>query len=244
MGWYRTISRLEKLFPVGSYIDNNSSCIKYYNPAALTNASGNLQPAARVATGTPTNYRLSTDGTAQPNDGRPNGGLHLVHQIFVRLAEHGNETLLVSSQEKAGFNRNLSYIYHGFGDGVWNEELSGATRNVGSTPYWAGASNVLGFSPFKVESILVPLAVHWLNFTAAFQSQTTVRLGWETASESNTDYFAVERSLNGKTLEIGRVNAAGFSASSTSYPFFDRKLPPQNDVFYYRLRPSGTRRLL
>lgn len=236
-GLIQEVGAVEKLFPVGSYIDNNASCVKYYNPAALTNFSGNIQMAARVATGTPTNYRLSTDAVL--NATMENQTVDCTW--FIKSLSGSPNTAMklywYPGQEKAGFSRNLSLIDHGFGDGVWAEETSGATRNVGSTPYWAGASNILGFSPFKVESILVPLGVHWLDFTAAFQSQTTVRLGWETASENNSDYFAVERSLDGKTFdEIGRVKAAGFSASPTTYPFFDRNLPSQNDVFYYRLR--------
>jgi len=48
-------------------------------------------------------------------------------------------------------------------------------------------------------------------------------LTWETATETNSDYFVIERSFNANQFsEIGRVNAAGTSYENQSYGFTDQ----------------------
>jgi hypothetical protein len=59
-------------------------------------------------------------------------------------------------------------------------------------------------------------------------------LQWSTATESNSDYFNIERSGNAQTYEIiGRVNASGFSTTEVKYSFTDAL--PLNGINYYRL---------
>jgi hypothetical protein len=61
-----------------------------------------------------------------------------------------------------------------------------------------------------------------------------VRLQWSTSEETDTDYFSVERSTDGRNFrEAGRVNAAGISKSARHYTFDD--VSP-NFTNYYRLR--------
>ncbi|MEO1435700.1 MAG: T9SS type A sorting domain-containing protein, partial [Bacteroidota bacterium] len=58
-------------------------------------------------------------------------------------------------------------------------------------------------------------------------------LSWATASEVNSAYFEVQRSVNGLAFEsLGRVNAAGNSEGTLSYEFIDRDANISN---YYRL---------
>lgn len=64
---------------------------------------------------------------------------------------------------------------------------------------------------------------------------TQLLLGWQTTFESNSDYFAVERSSDAKSFEtLGRVASRGFSDSFQSYGFTDEA--PTKGVNYYRLR--------
>jgi hypothetical protein len=64
-----------------------------------------------------------------------------------------------------------------------------------------------------------------------------VDLEWETITERNNDFFAIERSKDGFDWEeIGHVKGAGNSASPKYYSFTDPK--PNNSILYYRLRQT------
>ena len=58
---------------------------------------------------------------------------------------------------------------------------------------------------------------------------------WETATELNNDYMAVERSADGRRFdEIGRVQGAGNSNTPLRYELLDEQ--PLSGRSYYRLR--------
>lgn len=79
-----------------------------------------------------------------------------------------------------------------------------------------------------------PLPVTLTDFTAQAQPPG-VALTWHTASELHSDYFAAERSADGKSFaEMGRVAAAGTSSQAHSYAFYDPL--PLGGTGYYRLR--------
>lgn len=61
-----------------------------------------------------------------------------------------------------------------------------------------------------------------------------VNVTWTTASENNTDYFTVERTVNSIDFNpIGTVDAAGSSATERSYFFTDDK--PMKGTSFYKL---------
>ena len=79
-----------------------------------------------------------------------------------------------------------------------------------------------------------PLPVELTSFTGQRQS-SNVSLKWTTASERNSAYFEVQRSLTGSEfVTITKVNAQGNSSRLTSYSALDEQAPA-NQV-YYRLR--------
>lgn len=62
-------------------------------------------------------------------------------------------------------------------------------------------------------------------------------LAWATASETDNDYFALERSTDGYSFEtIGYIDGAGNSTSLLTYEFLDQKAPV--GLAYYRLTQS------
>ncbi|MBL4733799.1 MAG: T9SS type A sorting domain-containing protein, partial [Flavobacteriales bacterium] len=66
-------------------------------------------------------------------------------------------------------------------------------------------------------------------------------LKWETASETNNDYFTVERSIDGASFNsIGTVPGAGHSNTRLSYEFADKNLLHQGEqlLYYYRLKQT------
>jgi hypothetical protein len=81
-----------------------------------------------------------------------------------------------------------------------------------------------------------PLPVVLTFFTAAAQPAGT-QLMWGTASETNSAFFAIERSLDGRTFsELGRVAAAGTSAGAHRYSWLEAGLVAVVGPRYYRLR--------
>ena len=83
------------------------------------------------------------------------------------------------------------------------------------------------------SGIISALPIELLLFTSKNEGKT-IELLWETASESNSQYFEVLRSADGKNFEsIGKVNAAGNSSKIISYSLIDAN--PIAGLNYYRL---------
>jgi hypothetical protein len=78
------------------------------------------------------------------------------------------------------------------------------------------------------------LPVKLTNFSAK-KVDKSVQLNWQTASESNSDHFEIERSKTGGVFEkIGEVNAAGNSNQLLNYQFIDND--PNRGMNIYRLK--------
>ena len=80
----------------------------------------------------------------------------------------------------------------------------------------------------------IVLPVEMVNFEANTIDNEYIALTWETVTESNSDYFIVERSTDGKEWSvIGELDAAGNSQSSIDYNFYDYEANVGEN--YYRL---------
>jgi hypothetical protein len=82
-----------------------------------------------------------------------------------------------------------------------------------------------------------PLPVELTSFAGRVGSRGAAVLQWNTASEHQSAYFAIERSDDGNTFaETARVEAAGTSTQSRAYQWED----PQRltKLTYYRLRQA------
>jgi hypothetical protein len=78
------------------------------------------------------------------------------------------------------------------------------------------------------------LPVSLLNFTAQQQGSRSL-LQWQTADETDNDYFEVERSADGKTFTgIGKVAGHGTVTTKEKYQFTDNL--PYSGRNYYRLK--------
>ncbi|PWU00170.1 MAG: hypothetical protein C5B52_09265 [Bacteroidetes bacterium] len=88
------------------------------------------------------------------------------------------------------------------------------------------------FSAMVVATGTLPVTL--LNFDAV-GAQGKVNISWSTATETNSDYFDVERSADGVHFStVGTVNAKGNSTSVSKYSLVDGN--PINGVSYYRLK--------
>ncbi|MBK6975910.1 MAG: T9SS type A sorting domain-containing protein [Cytophagaceae bacterium] len=80
-----------------------------------------------------------------------------------------------------------------------------------------------------------PLPVNIISFDSEVTNNQSVKLIWKTASETNNQYFDVQRSTNGKDFTmIGRVNGKGNTQETISYEYSDNQ--PKNGINYYRLK--------
>lgn len=103
------------------------------------------------------------------------------------------------------------------------------------------ADAVTTFSPFTLGSLIPnnPLPVELVFFRANLQKDGTVLTQWETATEINNDYFAIERSANGQDfVSLGTVAGKGTTRTRQTYHWFDTE--PLRGISYYRLRQVDT----
>ncbi|MBL0050425.1 MAG: VCBS repeat-containing protein [Bacteroidetes bacterium] len=81
---------------------------------------------------------------------------------------------------------------------------------------------------------LIPLPIELISFSAENKNNIN-HLTWTTTSETDNDYFEVERSADGINFEtIGKVNGAGSTVQVKHYSFDDKK--NIYGVIYYRLK--------
>lgn len=81
------------------------------------------------------------------------------------------------------------------------------------------------------------LPVELLSFDANNTDNGEVLLSWTTSSETNNDYFTVERSTDGESFsEIAEVPGAGNSSVDLNYETIDHN--PAEGINYYRLKQT------
>lgn len=123
-------------------------------------------------------------------------------------------------------------------DGLFNDEtpISGAT-DLGSGIYEFAAvsqiTNNVRFTLGTINSSQTPLPIVLISFDAVQVADKTI-LAWQTATETNNDFFVVERSRDGQLWnEIAQIEGAGNSTSLRSYQYHDVQPFPGHN--YYRL---------
>ena len=96
--------------------------------------------------------------------------------------------------------------------------------------------NGSGTPMIAAASCVLPVQI--LLFKAELQNQN-VLLSWQTASEFNTDYFTVQRSVDGVHFtDINTVNAAGNSTTINQYHLTDDITGLAAGTIYYRLKET------
>jgi len=84
---------------------------------------------------------------------------------------------------------------------------------------------------------MITLPVNLLTFTGSLQSDNTTLLKWQTANETNTSTFVVERGTDGRNFQqIGTVAADG-NTTGNKYSYIDYDVTRQSSsIVYYRLK--------
>ncbi len=117
-------------------------------------------------------------------------------------------------------------------DGRGNGGQGGGGVTNGTAKY--GGDGGDGIVIIRYESPVLP--VEWLSFEAT-PSLTGIELIWNTASETSSKAFTIERSQSiGDWQEIGSLPAAGYSSLPLAYSFFDPFPSPGKNT--YRIRQT------
>lgn len=100
--------------------------------------------------------------------------------------------------------------------------------------YHGGPSTNQPIDCFAQLDYLIPLPVELVSFDAVC-TENQVNLSWSTASELNSEYFLIEKSLDNILWEeVAEIEAAGNSLFSNFYTFVDND--PLRALSYYRLK--------
>ncbi len=117
-----------------------------------------------------------------------------------------------------------------------------AAENIYTTDWmngssgWANNINLEGFTYFTYSDMLnVAVPVELRDFYGR-ATKSGIQLNWETSSETNSDYFEIERRNNNtqKFNALGKVESKGNSTSAIAYQFLDTQ--PNTGTNYYRLK--------
>ncbi len=93
-----------------------------------------------------------------------------------------------------------------------------------------------GFSEFWIHGQTGVLPIELLSFTATPQDNH-VNLNWATATETNNNFFTVEKTKDGQTYEtVATVAGAGTSTHTLNYSAVDEN--PYEGTSYYRLKQT------
>ncbi|MBI4945976.1 MAG: T9SS type A sorting domain-containing protein [Bacteroidetes bacterium] len=94
-----------------------------------------------------------------------------------------------------------------------------------------------GFSYSNIEQTNCSLPIELLFFTAVLTADKQVLCQWETASESNNDYFTIEKTKDDSQYAfVGKIKGGGNSNVTLAYQLIDAD--PYKGTSYYRLKQT------
>jgi hypothetical protein len=116
----------------------------------------------------------------------------------------------------------------------WENPLS--NQNGDTETNKVTVNGVTSFSPWAISKKQDPLPVELLSFSAiCYEGIATIL--WSTASETNNDFFTLQRSIDAREWEtLDNIQGAGNSNVVTSYSYTD--LSPYANTTYYRLKQT------
>jgi hypothetical protein len=105
-----------------------------------------------------------------------------------------------------------------------------------SAQFSGGSGDGFAFGTLGSSGGEIPLPITLVLFDAQ-DDVDQVKLIWETATETNNDYFTIEKSINGNDwVEVKTVKGLGNSTAMHSYETFDET--PFSGLSYYHLKQT------
>ncbi|WP_426493417.1 hypothetical protein [Hymenobacter sp. 102] len=153
------------------------------------------------------------------------------------LAESSTDAALLSLELLSSGKQELSFRTTRSFEWVELEMPNGVAALADTRIYFAFADDAPSGFPSTITPPVSSAVV--LQNLRALNGDGSVDVSWQTTSEANSSHFIVERSLSasGTFQALGRVNAAGNSATTRQYLYRDYTGISQNaSTLYYRLR--------
>lgn len=155
-------------------------------------------------------------------------------RVFISDASNRIRVVDLSTSMISTIAGNGTAGYNGDGIAATSAELSGPGGifvNASGNLFIADVSNQ---RVREVTNVSV-LPIELLYFNAIEENENSVKCQWGTATQTNNNYFAIERSQNALTFsQIGTVQGAGTTSTENSYTFYDEF--PYSGWSYYRLK--------
>lgn len=157
--------------------------------------------------------------------------------IYIYDLAEGGDTIYFKGNTDMGDNYSIGYT-----DGTYTgSQFIQDSLVLGETQLLVVNNHIVvyvkGKGIYSMQLTGAVLPITQLSFTAKLQNSNGL-LNWSTATEQNSDYFAVQRSTDGLHFSnIGKVAAAGNSTYRQEYDYTDYKLSQYGvDKLYYRLK--------
>ncbi|MBK6443843.1 MAG: T9SS type A sorting domain-containing protein [Bacteroidetes bacterium] len=146
--------------------------------------------------------------------------------------------LIPTSNNPTTTNVDVLILSDGYGSAFTGTVYSGCCPSYSQGCHLLNGGSAGGISGlgYGMSDPAGPLPIELISFDAIPTNQT-VKLSWVTATETNNDYFTIERSQEGtewKELQI--VQGGGNSTSYLSYENTDHH--PLNGTSYYRIKQT------
>ena len=169
------------------------------------------------------------------------------NSLFSNQGGNANGVNLNEIQDAGGMMSidlgNVSYSYSHDGSAYGTSDASGVLNFPisGLTTFPDAVLTLDAFPGFSLtitnannDAYVNALPIELVSFNAKLNYET-VMLNWQTSSELNNDFMAVEYSTDGDRFsEVGRVLGKGTSTIINNYEFEHQN--PQTGINYYRLR--------
>jgi hypothetical protein len=122
---------------------------------------------------------------------------------------------------------------HFFDGDTWQIDLT-SEANTGTQQIASSRLTNVSLGELTLSDNPSVLPVTWLSFSVEMEAEN-VKASWSTASETNSQEFEVQSSVDAITWTTkGRVNAAGFSSTPKYYQFLDEPFSGAR-IIYYRI---------
>jgi len=157
--------------------------------------------------------------------------------LTIRWASGGRLYSFINGTPDDSSNNNVTGPLSGLseiviGKGAKNNNVnSGWDGYIGSIIFYKNQ-----YPDDTIRDISIALPIELLNFDAQINADQ-VEIKWTTASETNNDYFTIEKTKDGNSYEtVAIVDGAGNSIERRDYSSLDNN--PYKGLSYYRLKQT------